>query len=143
MQRLMCKGKIHRAKVTDAELEYEGSVTIDAALMKAADILPHEVVQITNLSNAVRWITYAIPAEEGSGRICLNGPPARLFRPGDFVVILSLGWVDAEELGNFAQRVVFVDGDNRIARVERRPLAGGNGWAAEQAEVIHHGKQTK
>lgn len=83
MRRMMCKGKIHRAVVTEANLHYTGSITIDQRLMKAANIHPYEMVQITNLRNAVRWKTYAIPAPEGSGKICLNGPPAHLFHPGD------------------------------------------------------------
>jgi len=131
MLRLMCKGKIHRAKVTDAELDYVGSITIDAALMKAAELMPYEMVQVTNLSNAVRWKTYAIPAGEGSGRICLNGPPARLFRPGDLVIILSMGWLTEDELRRFVPKVVFVDENNRITSVARHPLFVARGGAEE------------
>lgn len=127
MQRLMCKGKIHRATVTDAELDYVGSITIDAALMKAVDLLPYEMVQVTSLSTAVRWKTYAIPGEEGSGRICLNGPPARLFRPGDLVVILSLGLFDEEELRGLVPKVAFVDGSNALQRVASLPLFDASG----------------
>jgi len=118
MQRQMCKGKIHRATVTEAELHYVGSITIDALLMQAADILPYEIVQITNLRNATRWKTYALPAEAGSGKICLNGPPAHLFQPGDLVIILSMGLYDPQELEKLVPRVVFVDEKNRIVRVE-------------------------
>ncbi len=107
MQRLMCKGKIHRATVTEADLDYVGSVTIDAKLMKEADIKPYEMVQITNLKNAARWKTYAIPAPEGSKQICLNGPPANLFSPGDLVIILSQGLMTEEEIANLKPRVVF------------------------------------
>ncbi|HEX7056385.1 MAG TPA: aspartate 1-decarboxylase [Bacilli bacterium] len=118
MQRMMCKGKIHRATVTEADLNYTGSVTIDADLMREANILPYEIVQITNLRNAVRWKTYAIPAAAGSGSICLNGPPALLFKPGDLVIILSMGVYDESEIKKLVPKIVFVDKDNRIIQVE-------------------------
>lgn len=98
MQRKMCKGKIHRATVTEADLDYVGSITIDYKLMKEANIKPYEMVQITSVRNATLWKTYAIPAPEGSGKICLNGPPAHLFSPGDLVIILSMGLYDEEEI---------------------------------------------
>ncbi|WP_373893892.1 aspartate 1-decarboxylase [Virgibacillus natechei] len=122
MQRLMCKGKIHRATVTEAELDYVGSVTIDYKLMKEADIKAYEMVQITNLKNATRWKTYAIPAPGGSGRICLNGPPAHLFAPGDLVIILSMGQMTDEEIEHLKPRVVFVDENNEITSVEEHDL---------------------
>ncbi|CAM3552575.1 MULTISPECIES: aspartate 1-decarboxylase [Brevibacillus] len=122
MQRQMCKGKIHRATVTQAELDYVGSITIDALLMKAADILPYEIVQVTSLRNATRWKTYALPADEGTGRICLNGPPAHLFAPGDLVIILSMGMYEDEDAKKLVPRVVFVDGQNRITKVEEHHL---------------------
>ena len=124
MQRMMCKGKIHRAKVTEADLNYVGSVTIDRLLMEAADIKPFEMVQITSLRNATLWKTYAIPAAEGSGRVCLNGPPAHLFQPGDLVIILSLGLYDEAELAALRPRVVFVDENNRITEVEQHESPG-------------------
>jgi aspartate 1-decarboxylase len=130
MQRLMCKGKIHRASVTDADLNYVGSITIDALLMKAANITPYEIVQVTNYRNAARWKTYAIPADEGSGQICLNGPPAHLFEPGDCVVILSLGLYTEEEWKHLVPRVVFVDECNRITRCENHPL----NWQLDEIE---------
>lgn len=122
MQRLMCKGKIHRARVKEAELDYVGSVTIDYRLMKEADIKPYEMVQITNLKNATRWKTYAIPAPEGSKRICLNGPPAHLFSPGDIVIILSMGQMTDEEIEHLKPRVVFVDENNEITSIEEHDL---------------------
>ena len=122
MQRLMCKGKIHRAVVTEAELDYVGSITIDALLMKHADIRPYEIVQVTSLRNATRWKTYALPAPEGSGKICLNGPPAHLFRPGDLVIVLSMGMFEEDELEGLRPPVVFVDDKNRITRTIRYPL---------------------
>lgn len=117
MQRLMCKGKIHRALVTEANLDYVGSVTIDENLMDAANILPFEMVQITNMANATLWRTYAMAGTRGSGIICLNGPPARLFRPGDQVIILSMGIFDEQEIKTLTPQVVFVDTNNAIVRV--------------------------
>ncbi|WP_164667865.1 aspartate 1-decarboxylase [Virgibacillus doumboii] len=122
MQRLMCKGKIHRATVTEADLDYVGSVTIDYKLMKETNIKPYEMVQITNVRNAARWKTYAIPASEGSGRICLNGPPAHLFSPEDIVIILSMGMMTDEEIEGLKPRVVFVDENNQITSVEEHDL---------------------
>lgn len=122
MQRHMCKGKIHRATVTQAELHYVGSITIDELLMKAADIMPYEIVQVTSLRNATRWKTYALPAEAGTGKICLNGPPAHLFQPGDLVIILSMGMYEQEEAEKLVPRVVFVDEQNRITKVEEHHL---------------------
>jgi aspartate 1-decarboxylase len=118
----MCKGKIHRATVTQAELHYVGSITIDALLLKAADIKPYEIVQISSLRNATRWKTYALPAPEGSGKICLNGPPAHLFQPGDLVIILSMGMFDESEVDSLVPRVVFVDQENRITNIEEHHL---------------------
>lgn len=122
MLRNMCKGKIHRATVTEARLDYVGSITLDALLMKAANIEPQEIVQITSLRNAARWITYAIAAPEGSGKVCLNGPPALLFQPGDMVVILSTGLYSEAELADLRPQVVYVDGANRIQNVEELDL---------------------
>lgn len=122
MRRQMCKGKIHRATVTQAELDYVGSITIDELLMKAADIMPYEVVQVTSLRNATRWKTYALPAEAGTGKICLNGPPAHLFQPGDLVIILSMGLYEQAEAEQLIPRVVFVDEQNRITKVEEHHL---------------------
>ncbi|CAM4331445.1 aspartate 1-decarboxylase [Paenibacillus tarimensis] len=127
MQRLMCKGKIHRATVTEASLDYVGSITIDSALMKEANIHPYEMVQVTSLRNAARWKTYAIPGGEGTGKICLNGPPAHLFQPGDLVIILSMGMFEEEEVKRLVPRVVFVDSNNRITRCEDHPLFNDKG----------------
>ncbi|PKR77872.1 aspartate 1-decarboxylase [Halalkalibacillus sediminis] len=122
MQRMMCKGKIHRATVTEADLDYVGSITIDATLMKEANIKPYEMVQIANIRNAARWKTYAIPAPEGSGRICLNGPPAHIFEPKDIVIILSMGQFTDEEIEDLEPKVVFVDENNQITSVEEHHL---------------------
>lgn len=124
MQRLVCKGKIHRATVTEADLHYVGSISLDASLMAAANIRPYEMVQITNLSNGVIWHTYAIPAAAGSGTVALNGPPARHFQPGDLVIILSLAWVSDEEYEQVKPTVLLVDGKNRVQRVIQQSLPG-------------------
>ncbi|TFB24480.1 aspartate 1-decarboxylase [Filobacillus milosensis] len=131
MQRKMCKGKIHRATVTEADLDYVGSITIDYKLMKEANIKPYEMVQITNVRNATLWKTYAIPAPEGSGKICLNGPPAHLFSPGDIVIILSMGLYTEEEIKDLKPKVVFVDGENQITSVEKHDLHWPEGVEVE------------
>lgn len=114
MLRLICKGKIHLGTVTTAKLDYEGSIAIDSSLMERINLLPFEMVQVTNLSNAVRWETYAIPAPAGSCEISLNGPPARLFQPGDRVIILSMAYVDEAELPTIQPKVLILDEQNRI-----------------------------
>lgn len=123
MKRMMCKGKLHRATVTEADLDYVGSITIDAKLMKEADINPYEMVQITNLRNAARWKTYALPADAGTGKICLNGPPAHLFSKGDLVIILSMAEMSEEEIEKLKPRVVFMDENNNITDIEEHDLA--------------------
>ena len=122
MKRYMCKGKIHRATVTEADLNYPGSITIDKESMKAVNLLPYEIVQITNLRNAARWKTYVIPGKSHSGVICLNGPPAHLFTKGDLVIILSTGIYDEEEIVNLKTRVAYVDGQNKITKIAENPL---------------------
>jgi aspartate 1-decarboxylase len=122
MLRTMCKGKIHRARVTEARLDYTGSITIDEQLMRAADIKPYELVHINNMANAVHWETYAMPGK--AGEICLNGCPARLFQPGDEVIILSLGQFDDAELAKFSLKVVLVDPDNAIRSIETHTPSG-------------------
>src|SRR6202050_4680091 len=94
----MCMAKLHRVTVTQADLDYVGSITIDAALLEASGIQEYQYVNITNLSNAVFWRTYAMAGEKGSGVICLNGPPARLFQPSDKIIVLAEAWVDRAEL---------------------------------------------
>lgn len=125
MLRTFCKAKIHRATVTEANLNYVGSITIDARLVAAAGLMPYEQVTITSLSTAALWYTYVIPGPSGAGDICLNGPPARLFQPGDLVIILNYAQITEEELGDFHPVVVFVDEHNQVTSVERseRPFA--------------------
>ena len=114
MIRTMLKSKIHRATVTEANLEYEGSVTIDEDLLRAADILPYEQVDIYDCTNGSRLHTYAIPGEPGSGEICINGAAAHRVKPHDVVIIASYVQVDDAEARGWKARRVFVDGRNRI-----------------------------
>jgi aspartate 1-decarboxylase len=121
----VCTGKLHRVRVTAACLEYEGSITIDSTLMEAAGIVPFQLVHINSMANAVHWETYAIPGKPGEGEICLNGCPARLFQPGDEVIILNLAHVTPEEAQGISQRVVYVDQRNGVKRVEVKTVHGG------------------
>ena len=122
MQRTMCKGKIHRATVTQANLNYVGSITIDADLLEAADIYPYEKVQVVNVTNGSRLETYTIAGARGSGVICLNGAAARRAAEGDIVIIISYGQYNEEEIRLLEPRIVFVDADNRITEKKRVPL---------------------
>jgi len=114
----ICTGKLHRARVTCARLDYEGSITIDPVLMKAAGIQPFQLVHVNSLSNAVHWETYVIPGTPGGGEICLNGCPARLFQPGDLVIILSLEQLSRQKAARIEHRVVYLDPENQVLRVE-------------------------
>jgi len=114
MFRTMLKSKIHRAKVTATKLYYEGSIAIDSLLLKAADILPGEKVEVLNLNNGSRIETYAIEGKKGSGEICLNGPSARFACEGDEVIILSYSLVCDEEAAKMKKKIIHVDVSNRI-----------------------------
>ncbi|MCK4697154.1 MAG: aspartate 1-decarboxylase [Dehalococcoidia bacterium] len=118
MMRTMLKGKIHRARVTDANLNYEGSITIDELLMEAADILPYERVQVLDIDNGARLETYAITGERGSGEICINGAAARLVSVGDKVIILAYSIVSDEEARDAKPRLINVDQRNAIIKEE-------------------------
>lgn len=113
MLRTMLKSKIHRATVTGADLDYVGSLSLDAGLMAAANLLAGEQVQVVNVTNGARLVTYAIPAPEGSGTVQLNGAAARLAQPGDVVIILAYALVTEAEASTHTPAVVFVDGRNR------------------------------
>ena len=119
MRRIMCKSKIHRARVTQAELYYQGSLTIDSDLLDAADILPYERVQVCNVNNGERFETYAIPGKRRSGVICLNGAAARLGTIGDEIIIITYGTFNEEELKHFIPNVVLVDKDNKIVDIKK------------------------
>jgi aspartate 1-decarboxylase len=118
MRRTLLKSKIHRATVTEADLHYEGSITIDPLLMGAADIVAFEQVQIYDITNGNRITTYAISGESGDGRICVNGAAAHLVRPGDLVIICSYADYDPEECRGFQPKLILVDGQNRIRASE-------------------------
>lgn len=117
MFRHMMKSKIHRATVTEANLNYVGSITIDEDLMEAADIIENEKVQIVDNNNGSRLETYVIPGPRGSGVICLNGAAARLVQPGDTVIIISYAILSSEELEAHKPTVVFVDENNRPVKL--------------------------
>ncbi len=114
MQRTMLKSKIHRATITGADLEYEGSITIDRDLMDAADIVSYEKVAVWDVTNGSRLETYAIEGERGSGVICLNGAAARMVAPKDVIIIASFASMDNEAAVSHKPKLVFVDGMNRM-----------------------------
>ncbi|GAB4009291.1 aspartate 1-decarboxylase [Nocardioides ultimimeridianus] len=114
MLRTMMKSKIHRATVTQADLHYVGSVTIDEDLLEASDLLPGELVHIVDITNGARLETYTIAGERGSGVIGINGAAAHLVHPGDLVIIIGYGQMSTEEAKELQPHVVFVDADNKI-----------------------------
>ena len=114
--RIMLKSKIHRACITDSNINYEGSITIDKRLLKEADILPYEQVQVLDINNGSRFTTYAIEGE--SGEICVNGAAARLVTEGDKVIILSYCHVEESEAVNYMPRLVYVDAKNAITETK-------------------------
>ena len=113
MQLTLLKGKIHRATITQCDLNYEGSISVDSALMERAGILPHEQVDVLNINNGERFTTYAIPAAAGSGIIGVNGAAARLAQKGDLVIIVAYARMEEAEAKSFTPRVLLVDGQNR------------------------------
>jgi aspartate 1-decarboxylase len=117
MQREMLKSKIHRVTVTQAELYYEGSITVDKDLLEAADILPYEKVQVLNFNTGTRLDTYTIEGTAGSGTICLNGPAARIGTVGDEVIIVSYVHLPDEDIKGFKPKVVLVDKKNKITKI--------------------------
>ena len=124
MFRTIMKSKIHRAVVTEANLQYVGSITIDSALMEAADLLPNEKVQVVNNNNGNRLETYVIPGEKDSGVICLNGAAARQVQVGDEVIIISYGIFTDEAAREYKPKVVFVDGKNHMLQVADKEIHG-------------------
>lgn len=119
MNRTLLKAKIHRARVTEACLDYEGSVTIDRSLMEAVDIAEWEQVDVYDITNGSRLTTYAIPGEAGSGVICLNGAAARLVNVGDLVIICSYAQFSPDEISQHMPRIVLVDEQNRVKQHTR------------------------
>lgn len=114
MQRFMMKSKIHRAKVTQAELHYEGSLSVDQDLMDAAEMVPYEMIKVYNINTGDRFETYIIPGPRGQGDICLNGAAARKGQVGDLIIIVTSCTVEEEEIASFKPVVVLVDEDNRV-----------------------------
>jgi aspartate 1-decarboxylase len=117
MHLTVLRAKIHRAVITETNLDYIGSITIDAGLLKEAAIYPYEQVHVWNLTNGGRLITYAIPGEEGSGIICLNGAGAHLNRVGDRIIISAFGIIDEAEAHDFKAKIISLDDDNKIRQV--------------------------
>lgn len=117
----MFKSKIHRATVTEADLDYVGSITVDGALLKAAGMLPGEKVQVANINNGARFDTYTLEGPTGSGVVCINGAAARLAQPGDKIIIISYCWLEAEEARDHNPTVVIVDDENRVVSSHSSP----------------------
>ena len=117
MLRTVCKSKLHRATVTDANLEYTGSVTLDADLMRAADLAPYEQVHVLDVDNGARLVTYCLEGAPGSGTVCINGAAARLVATGDRVIIISYAQLAPEELERFEPKIVLLDARNRIQQI--------------------------
>jgi aspartate 1-decarboxylase len=119
----MCKGKIHRATVTQANLNYVGSLTVDQDLLDAANIYPYELIQVVNINNGARLETYTIAGARGSGIICLNGAAARLAAEGDKIIIINYAQFTEEEIRRLTPQIVFVDENNRIIEHKQVPLS--------------------
>lgn len=117
-----CKAKIHRATVTQADLDYVGSITIDEDLLDASGIVPFQYLNITSLRNGVFWRTYAMAGKRGSGVICLNGSPAHHFQPGDKIIILAEVLVEPHEMATLDPVVVFVDDKNKVTEIKKHSL---------------------
>ena len=140
MQRTMLKSKIHRATVTQADLHYVGSVTVDEDLMETADLLPGEQVAIVDVTNGARLETYVIAGPRGSGIIGINGAAARLVHPGDLVILIAYGQMDDAEARRHMPRVVFVDADNRITGTGHDPAEPLPGLL--RGDVVHGPQRT-
>jgi aspartate 1-decarboxylase len=121
MQRQMLKSKIHRATITDCDVDYIGSITLDPDLMRQADLLVNEQVHVWDIDNGARFVTYAIEGEQGSGTVQVNGAAARLVREGDKVIVASFGAYDDADLEAYSPVVVHVDEDNKTVRVDSDP----------------------
>ena len=127
MQRQMLKSKIHRATVTDCDVDYIGSITIDTELMASADLITNEQVHVWDIDNGARLETYVITGERGSGVIGINGAAAHLVNPGDLVILIAYGVMNEQEIRDYAPRVVFVDGDNKPVELGSDPAHAPEG----------------
>jgi aspartate 1-decarboxylase len=136
MQRQMLKSKIHRATVTDCDVEYVGSLTLDPELMSQADLLPNEQVHVWDIDNAARFVTYVIEGERGSGTVQVNGAAARLVRPGDKVIIASFGAYEESDLDAYSPVVVHVDDDNKVIAVDSDPSVLLSGPGPDQEALL-------
>ena len=136
MLRTMMKSKIHRATVTQADLHYVGSVTVDADLLDAADLLPGELVHVVDITNGARLETYTIAGERGSGVIGINGAAAHLVHPGDLVILIGYGQLETAEARTFEPHVVFVDGDNKIVATGADPAGAHPGSGLSRGDAI-------
>jgi aspartate 1-decarboxylase len=121
MQRQMLKSKIHRATITDCDVDYVGSITLDPILMRQADLLVNEQVHVWDIANGARFVTYAIEGDEGSGTVQVNGAAARLVKTGDKVIVASFGAFDEQDLDHYSPVVVHVDDDNEVTAVDSDP----------------------
>jgi len=142
LQRSMMISKIHRATVTQADLHYVGSITIDATLMEAADLLPGQQVDVVDVTNGARLTTYAIPGEPDSGQICINGAAAHLIKPADLVIIISYGMIGDDEAHRYEPSVVFVDEQNRIVERCDEPGNVPEGLGLEPSGLPFHDFRT-
>jgi aspartate 1-decarboxylase len=139
MLRTMMKSKIHRATVTQADLHYVGSVTVDEDLLDAADLLPGELVHIVDITNGARLETYTIAGERGSGVIGINGAAARLVQPGDLVILIAYGQMETAEAREYKPRVVFVDADNTVVGTGDDPAEALPGTGLLRGDLTYAG----
>ena len=136
MLRPMLLGKIHRATVTEADLHYVGSLTLDADLLDAAELLPGQQVDVVDVTNGARLTTYVIEGERGSGVVCVNGAAAHLVHPGDVVIVIAYGLLDDAEARERAPQVVFVDAENRIVQRGSDPADVPEGHGLRTSGVL-------
>ncbi|NCD15732.1 MAG: aspartate 1-decarboxylase [Actinobacteria bacterium] len=146
MQRPMMIAKIHRATITDADLHYVGSITVDEDLLDAADLLPGQQVDVVDVTNGARLTTYVIPGERGSGELCINGAAAHLIHRGDIVILIGYGMMDDAEARTYSPRVVFVDENNTPVDISDEPgrvpdtTAGQAPYMMGTGVPFHHGQ---
>jgi aspartate 1-decarboxylase len=136
MQRQMLKSKIHRATVTDCDVDYVGSITLDPELMRRADLLVNEQVHVWDIDNGARFVTYAIEGEEGSGTVQVNGAAAKLVRAGDKVIVASFGAYDDRDLEHYSPVVVHVGDENEVVAVDSDPTVLLGGVSPEQEPLL-------
>jgi aspartate 1-decarboxylase len=136
MQRQMLKSKVHRAKITDCDVDYVGSITLDPDLMRQADMLVNEQVHVWDIANGARFVTYAIQGEQGSGTVQVNGAAARLVRPGDKVIIASFGAYEESDLERYSPVVVHVGDANEVVAVDSDPTVLLGGVSPDQEALL-------